>query len=1470
MYSFFCSCSCYQNGKLYPRRLAFSPDHRSLYVTTNRFRSVKGFLRYALQTSREVTVRTIDLATMDHVLQGQQSKRFAVAHDAALAQDGDTILKLLMDSESVSLSLVYRVALSHPLVSVGIPMIDGALAAAKQHTPKYDTLDLILPNPESYNTLVKALQDLMQLRHQERMRYAKNILLLQLHWEDLGKQLTDSMSSSEWLILCDRMNMPMSRKDHATLYKNYERQLNEGEGMLFRYVGEILEDIEAETEHDPCDKLWNDIASTDPIPAVKMGRADDDASLELLNDQDQEETISAVALLSFMRAQQKQFTCSLEDVIALIHNLNHQTTWDELEDTENALDDNRIASMDRLTKSRFVAYLLSDHNDLLDPAASVLREEEMCMPLSDYWIHTSHDSYLAKGTHGTSSNATDNEKTTNAQHHHHGHETVDEIMYLYALQRGVRCFDLDLWDGIAGTPVVAKAQPTGIEGTIPFAVILRIVRSFVNHNPLSYPIILRLENHCSYPVQQKVAQQITHVLMGAGILARPQVDGTNERSPLPSPEALKGKVLIMGKRPVVVEEGAKVLNDDFDDENDTTDEKLYQNLTYDEEECDDMNHHVVGFNSAGPITALGPPPTGDSSRPTTLEEVLNDALEAAETAMQAASLAEARAARLQFEAGEAEKLAAKLTQEAGITPAEVKANAASSSRNMSDNQGLEMQFDGEVGVPHDEGLEVQEFLHDEVKGSRSRYSSVISEAIAASEIATEKLTLLNEADSALRNAETSLYQAKQKEKDLAEQSRRAAVETRCNREHAEIAKRRVATVQDLLKKCEENANSAKTVVVTATTEAKISERRAAEAEARATRALTNAERDRSRADIETKKEEQLEEEASTLHALRSDASNAAKMARERIEKAAAMLERVDEQVKQLETNKEFQKEVRENPRYRERAMPPDEIELFPWLSKHAAKLEELELCKNLIKEASNENSKAESARRASQERFEEKAQMWKIQADIAAQIRKQADRSSMVSEELAEHAEEERDAANLRHVAREKAEANVKERTSHLESVRAQLAEAARAAQDAATLAVESRKRADALAKQAEASTNHDSRILAVERCKAAREKLFERYEAARVVKEEKDATAADTKRLLETNAEVYTSAIREAAAESHRANAERLSERRAILAYNRALLTRKQADHAKALSTIAMASAQEKSQAAKQAKEYKIRSSRIVPIPATLANHTWLHTTRHKYWEKTLSLPPFHVLSMSHNALAVSSCKDPKTIQRNMINFTRNHLCRIFPSTSNSSPRNEDPVFPWSLGCQLVATNFHAHDEHLLVVEGRFRLNGSCGYVRKPSALTPSSSIATREQRWKVRVLRGSYLPKPDLRASSYSNAKCLSPFVKVAFYDGENTTAGKKRQHLTSVVRSNGLNPVWGENEFFEFVITKPWVAMLSITVHDKADNGMPDFIGGASIPIAHLRQGYRSVSLFDSSHTRSGAFEFASLLVHLVKVP
>ena len=70
--------------------------------------------------------------------------------------------------------------------------------------------------------------------------------------------------------------------------------------------------------------------------------------------------------------------------------------------------------------------------------------------------------------------------------------------------------------------------------------------------------------------------------------------------------------------------------------------------------------------------------------------------------------------------------------------------------------------------------------------------------------------------------------------------------------------------------------------------------------------------------------------------------------------------------------------------------------------------------------------------------FEERARTWRAQAIFAAQARKTADHSAHFAEELEEHAEEEREAAQLRHVARENPFEAVEKRGSQRESVEAQ------------------------------------------------------------------------------------------------------------------------------------------------------------------------------------------------------------------------------------------------------------------------------------------------------------------------------------------------------------------------------------------------------------------------------------------------
>ena len=55
----------------------------------------------------------------------------------------------------------------------------------------------------------------------------------------------------------------------------------------------------------------------------------------------------------------------------------------------------------------------------------------------------------------------------------------------------------------------------------------------------------------------------------------------------------------------------------------------------------------------------------------------------------------------------------------------------------------------------------------------------------------------------------------------------------------------------------------------------------------------------------------------------------------------------------------------------------------------------------------------------------------------------------------------------------------------------------------------------------------------------------------------------------------------------------------------------------------------------------------------------------------------------------------------------------------------------------------------------------------------------------------------------------------------------------------------PVWDEE--FEFPLTVPELALLRIEVKDK-DKGKDDFAGQTCLPVSELRNGFRSVPLYD----------------------
>lgn len=77
---------------------------------------------------------------------------------------------------------------------------------------------------------------------------------------------------------------------------------------------------------------------------------------------------------------------------------------------------------------------------------------------------------------------------------------------------------------------------------------------------------------------------------------------------------------------------------------------------------------------------------------------------------------------------------------------------------------------------------------------------------------------------------------------------------------------------------------------------------------------------------------------------------------------------------------------------------------------------------------------------------------------------------------------------------------------------------------------------------------------------------------------------------------------------------------------------------------------------------------------------------------------------------------------------------------------------------------------------------------------------------------------------------------------------------------IRGSVLNPVWNDGDFFEFIIERKSVAMLSLGVFNDDDS----CIGHSTIPISSLCIGYRNLKLHNSSNKMNGSHSFASIMV------
>uniref|UniRef100_A0A8C1G943 1-phosphatidylinositol 4,5-bisphosphate phosphodiesterase n=1 Tax=Cyprinus carpio TaxID=7962 RepID=A0A8C1G943_CYPCA len=174
----------------------------------------------------------------------------------------------------------------------------------------------------------------------------------------------------------------------------------------------------------------------------------------------------------------------------------------------------------------FARYLISEENSVIPPEKLDL-SEDMTFPLSQYFINSSHNTYLTAGQLAGSSSVE---------------------MYRQTLLSGCRCVELDCWKGRTAEEEPVITHGFTMTSEISFKeVIEAIAECAFKTSP--FPIILSFENHVDSPKQQAKMAEYCRSIFGDALLTETLEKYPLESGvPLPSPQELIGKILIKNKK----------------------------------------------------------------------------------------------------------------------------------------------------------------------------------------------------------------------------------------------------------------------------------------------------------------------------------------------------------------------------------------------------------------------------------------------------------------------------------------------------------------------------------------------------------------------------------------------------------------------------------------------------------------------------------------------------------------------------------------------------------------------------------------------------------------------------------------------------------------------------------------------------------------------------------------------------------
>ena len=277
------------------------------------------------------------------------------------------------------------------------------------------------------------------------------------------------------------------------------------------------------------------------------------------------------------------------------------------------------------------------------------------------------------------------------------------------------------------------------------------------------------------------------------------------------------------------------------------------------------------------------------------------------------------------------------------------------------------------------------------------------------------------------------------------------------------------------------------------------------------------------------------------------------------------------------------------------------------------------------------------------------------------------------------------------------------------------------------------------------------------------------------------------------------------------------------------------------------------------------------------------------------------HVFSLAERTFE-TLCKD-QDAKAQLEKHNMRYLMRIYPSGFRMKSSNFDPLVFWRRGVQMVALNWQTYDLGMQMNEAMFASGSDqCGYVLKPKELRQSlqtqeltsdpagagkNKIQKKLIQFSVDMISAQQLPQP--RGSGPDES--LDPYIEIEMFSaedkakgvafgegGQNASArngmsgiGSPHRRRTTVVRSNGYNPIFDDKFKLSLETKYPSLVFVRWTVWNSQDgrnynnNANSEPLATFTAKLSSLEQGYRHLPLYDHNGDQ---FLFATLFCKIKK--